>query len=146
MQDLIKNEKKLFSTLKYNHLNDFIRIEKSYIPKLNSNKLNRFYSEENSFWFARLKIKDTKKLYYFGSDTGSNLIKPDLILKFNAESSLSPIKFIKDKVAILAKLKNNNESYVKHLSRNFKISKKEDFYFFVLGEIESTDIKIIILL
>lgn len=141
MQDLIKKEKKLFSTLQYNHLNDFIRIDKSYIPNLYSNKLNRFYSEENSFWFARLKIKDTKTIYYFGlNDDTNNLIKPDLILTFNAESSLSPIKFVKDKVTILAKLKNNNENYVKQLSRNFKISKKEDFYFFILGEIESNEI------
>lgn len=141
MQDLIKKEKKLFSTLQYNLLNDFIRIDKSHIPNLFSNKLNRFYSEQNSFWFARLKIKDTKTIYYFGSNDGEdNLIKPDLILKFNAESKLSPIKFFKDTVAIMAKLKNNNENYVKQLSRNFNIRKNKDFYFFILGEIESRDI------
>ena len=141
MQDLIKKEKKLFSNLQYNHLNDFIRIDKSYIPNLYSNKLNRFYSEENSFWFARLKIKDTKTIYYFGTtDNTNNLIKPDLILTFNAESNLSPMKFVKDKVTILAKLKNNNEKYIKQLSKNFKILKKEDFYFFILGEIGSNEI------
>lgn len=141
MQNLIKKEKKLFSTLQYNHLNDFIRIDKSFIPNLVSNKLNRFYSEENSFWFARLKIKDTKTIYYFGSDgDNENLIKPDLILNFNAESKLSPIKFFKDTVAIRAKLKNNNETYAKQLSRNFDIRKNKDFYFFILGEIESREI------
>ena len=141
MEDLIKKEKKLFSTLQYNLLNDFIRIDKSHIPNLSSNKLNRFYSEENSFWFARLKIKDTKTIYYFGSnDDNDNLIKPDLILKFNAESKLSPIKFFKDTVAIMAKLKNNNETYAKQLSRNFDIRKNKDFYFFILGEIESREI------
>ena len=128
MQDLIKKEKKLFSTLQYNLLNDFIRIDKSFIPNLVSNKLNRFYSEENSFWFARLKIKDTKTIYYFGSDDDNeNLIKPDLILNFNAESKFSPIKFFKDTVAIRAKLKNNNETYAKQLSRNFDIRKNKDF-------------------
>ena len=141
MQDLIKKEKKLFSTLQYNLLNDFIRIDKSFIPNLVSNKLNRFYSEENSFWFARLKIKDTKTIYYFGSDDDNeNLIKPDLILNFNAESKFSPIKFFKDTVAIRAKLKNNNETYAKQLSRNFDIRKNKDFYFFILGEIESREI------
>lgn len=141
MDDLIKDEKKLFSSLKNGLLNDYIKIDKSFIPKPNGNKLNRFYSEDNSFWFARLKIKDKKTIYYFGFDDGGNEnVKPDLILKFNAESSLSPIKFVKNKVAILTKLKNNNLNYAKKLSKNFKIYKKEDFYFFILSEIESTDI------
>ena len=141
MDDLIKSEKKLFSSLKNGLQNDYISIDKSFVPKLNSNKLNRFYSEDTSFWFARLKIKDEKTIYYFGLNNEEyETVKPDLILKFNAESSLSPIKFVKDKVAILTKLKHNNLDYAKKLSKNFKISRKEDFYFFILGEIESDDI------
>ena len=141
MGDLIKKEKELFLSLQNNYSNDYIRINKSFVPKLHSNKLNRFYSEEDSFWFARLKIKDTKIIYYFGSNIEDvTSIEPDLILKFDGESVLSPIKFFKDKVAILAKLRNNNEDYLKSLSNNFKISKKKDFYFFSLGVLGSNEI------
>ena len=144
MQDLIKKEKKFFSTLQNNNsINDYIRISHAHIPKPYSNKLNRFYSEDDSFWFARLKIKDTKTIYYFGLNRNDiNLIEPDLILKFNAES-LSPIRFIENKVFILAKLKNNNKDYLKSLSSNFNISKNKknkDFYYFLLGDVESNEI------
>ena len=141
MENLIKKEKTFFSLLKNNLNNDYIRIDKTYVPKNQSNQLNRFYSKEDSFWFARLKVKDTKIIYYFGlNNGGGELYKPNLVLNFNAESALSSIKFVKDKVAILAKSENNDDSNIKKLSRSFKISKTKDYYYFILGEINSYDV------
>ena len=141
MANLIKNEKEFFSLLKKGLENDFIRIDNNYVPKPYSNQLNRFYSKDNTFWFARLKIKDSKTIYYFGlKNNDVDVIKPDLILKFNAESSLSPIKFINNQFVILTKFRHNNHDFARALVKNFKISKKDNFYFFVLGEIGSKNI------
>lgn len=141
MANLIKNEKEFFSLLKKGLENDFIRIDNNYVPKPYSNQLNRFYSKDNTFWFARLKIKDSKTIYYFGlKNNDIDVIKPDLILKFNAESSLSPIKFINNQFVILTKFRHNNHDFARALVKNFKISKKDNFYFFVLGEIGSKNI------
>lgn len=141
MANLIKNEKEFFSSLKKGLENDFISIDNNYIPKPYSNKLNRFYSKDDALWFARLKIKDSKTIYYFGlKNNDVDVIKPDLILKFNAKSSLSPIKFINNQFVILTKFRHNNHDFARALVKNFKISKKDNFYFFVLGEIGSKNI------
>lgn len=137
MKNIVKNDKRLFSLLQEGLSNDYIILDKSYIPKLQSNNLNRFLNKDNGFWFSRLKINDGNSIYYFGhDDSTSNNVKPELILSCNEKSS---IRFIKNKVAILTKLKNNNEDIIKSFSKYFSIRtndklKEKGLYFFILGE------------
>ena len=137
MKNIVKNDKRLFSLLQEGLSNDYIILDKSYIPTLQSNNLNRFLNKDNGFWFSRLKIKDGNSIYYFGhDDSTTNNVKPELILSCNEKSS---IRFIKNKVAILTKLKNNNEDIIKSFSKYFSIRtndklKEKGLYFFMLGE------------
>ena len=137
MKNIVKNDKRLFSLLQEGLSNDYIILDKSFIPTLQSNNLNRFLNKDNGFWFSRLKIKDGNSIYYFGhDDSTTNNVKPELILSCNEKSS---IRFIKNKVAILTKLKNNNEDIIKSFSKYFSIRtndklKEKGLYFFMLGE------------
>ena len=144
MLDIIKREKDFFSKIQADLSNDFIRLNKSFVPKRLSNKVNRFYMEDNSFWFARLKINDGNVLYYFGRkiEDNDNVI-PELILKFNSDSNKSSIRFNKNK--FLVRIKHSDNDYIINLKKHLKeISnelsivtndnlKKKGFYYLVFN-------------
>ena len=140
-------EKKFFSYLKTQFSkNDYVHIDKIIVPKKLSNNINRFYNEK-SIWFSRLKINDTKSIYYFGINDGNsknnNQIIPKFLLKYDT-NSISLIRFSKNDVYILIKVLDKSDAFTK-IRKYFylKYANKEktnDLYYLKLGNLESDDL------
>ena len=137
-------EKKLFSYLKSHFSkNDYVKIDKTFVPEHLSNSLNRFYNEK-SMCFSRLKVSNTESIYYFALKNDEMFI-PKFILKYDKNSlSSTIIRFNKEDLYISIHLEKNSRAYnkiKKVLPLKFATkSKKSNFYYINLGNLNSEDL------
>ena len=130
-------EKKFFKYLKNECLNNnFIHLNYPYLPTDAIGKLNRFYLDKEDTWVSRLKLSDSEKIYYFGFKEDI----PNTIIKFNEQPYKSCIKFVKEQVAILIKIDNDN--VYNEINKFFTLKyatndNSSGYYYLILGSIGS---------
>ena len=122
---------------------DSVRLNNQYIPKNENNGLIRFFNEKNSLWFSRLKYSN-EIIYYFGllNDNKSNLVNPQIILKFNNDIKKSNIRILKNVLYLIVELDGELKEYKNSKFKFLKAGKKENtrIYFLKLDEINSENI------
>lgn len=122
---------------------DSVRLNNQYIPKDENNGLIRFFNKKNALWFSRLKYSH-EIIYYFGLLNGSksNLVNPQIILKFNKNLKKSNIRIFKNVLYLIVELDGELREYKNSKFKFLKAGKKENtrIYYLKLDEINSKNI------
>ena len=105
-------KKNIFDQEDLFYVNDSVRLNNQYIPKDENNGLIRFFNKKNALWFSRLKYSH-EIIYYFGLLNGSksNLVNPQIILKFNKNLKKSNIRIFKNVLYLIVELDGELREY-----------------------------------